>query len=84
MTPTATAYEVAVEFIRLGDIHRLFLATGIKPDHAMDKEIFDCRYHLDRLLGAHSRDRADWLSVIRKRKDLSSPPRVVGFLGGSS
>lgn len=79
-----TAYEVAVEFIRLGDIRRRFERVGIVPDMAMDQELNDLRYRLDRLLGEHVRTRADWLAVVRKNNDLSTPPTVAGVLGGSS
>lgn len=86
MESTASAYEVAVEFIRLGDIHRTFERAhaqgwdGAESERAMSLEMVECRYRLDKLLGTYDWKRwtnAEWNALVKKRLTTTARPIVA-------
>lgn len=84
MKPTASAYEVAVEFIHLGDILRLWQALGWEPTLSLLAEMAECRYRLDHTLLDSCRRGAwtatEWNDLVRKRLITpDSRPLVAGL-----
>jgi hypothetical protein len=92
VSPTASAYEVAVDFIRLTDIVRLRQKVGLaladqagwEPAASTLQELVDCRYHLDRVL-SHGQNWAAWTDeawtgLVRARLTTAdSRPAVAGL-----
>lgn len=69
MTPHGSAYEVAVEFIRLADIQRMRELVGLPYSVPLHEEMSECRYQLDVLLGHNARawTTPQWNALVRSR-----------------
>lgn len=83
VAPTASAYEVALEFIRLCDVTRTWHRAGIEPTLPLTHELNEARYHLDTLLGSDhwgSWTNAQWDDIVRKRLTAQDPRPLVDGL----